>query len=99
HCRLPCLERQAIRHAMQPTRDRIALPNFSRHPGEQQERRLKDVLGVVEVTLYTAADLENHWPVPLDERHERRLVPMRDESLEELAITHVYRRGGVDQLA
>src|SRR5262249_3868118 len=56
------------------------------------ERGLERVLGVVVVAEDAAADAPHHRRVPPHERLDRRLVPVADEPLEQLAVPGRVRR-------
>ena len=60
--------------------DRAGLAN------EQQERRLKSVVGRVVVAEYAAADGQDHRPVPRHQSLERHGVPLDQEAIEQVPI-------------
>ncbi len=81
----------AVRHgdAVQPARDLLAAADRGRLPRQHQERRLEGVLGLVRVAQDAAADAQHHRPVPLHQLRERllrRLVPTRQEPVEQLLV-------------
>jgi hypothetical protein len=60
--------------------------------GEQQKGRLEDIFRIMFIALDAAADLQHHWPVPLEQGHERRLLPPLQEELQELAVARFFVR-------
>jgi hypothetical protein len=77
---------------MKPARDGIGLADRLGPAGEDEERGLKGVLGVVRIAKDLLADAQHHWSVPFHQRREGRListVPRRQETLDELAVGQV----------
>ena len=62
-------------HPVQPTGQRFPLSDRARLANQDQERRLKSVLGIVRVPQDPRRQTEDHRPVPLDQHRERRLGP------------------------
>ena len=75
--------------AVEPARDLLPAHDRGRLPGQDQEGRLEGVLGLVRIAQDAAADAQHHRPVPLHQLGEcllGRLVPTREESLEQLLV-------------
>ncbi len=91
------LGRDAQRHAVQPAADRLAPADRAGPARQDQERRLRGVLGVVVVAQDLPADAQDHRRMTIDQRRESRLVPMLDESLEQLAVGQSAGRAGPEE--
>ena len=61
-------------HPVQPARQGVALPDRSGRPGQDEERGLKRVLGIVMIAQDRVTDPLDHGPVPFQERRERQFV-------------------------
>src|SRR5262249_5333931 len=66
--------------------------------GEDEEGALEGVLGVLVVVQQVPADAKNQRAVPLHQGREGRLVPRRDEALQQLAVAELPDRLRVAQL-
>ncbi len=80
----PRLGRDPQRDAVQPAPDRLAAADRTSLTGQDQERRLRCILGVVLVVEYLPADAQDHRSVAIHQRREgclSRLVPLLGESL------------------
>jgi hypothetical protein len=86
----PCVQRQTLGDRAQPAADRIP-PGYPRPglAGQDQERRLNDVLGLMLVTKDAPAGPEHPGAVALHERRERRLLAGRDKTLQKRRVGHV----------
>jgi len=73
-------------YAVEPTAQRGCLANGSGLAGEDQERGLPGVLGVVWVTERPPAHAEDQRSVAFDEHGESGVVLVADESLQQLAV-------------
>lgn len=71
---------------MQPATERFTPPDRMRLGRQDQERRLKGVLGQVPIADDTPAHGPNHLGMPPEQRGERLLVVMPDESFQQLPI-------------
>jgi hypothetical protein len=67
-------------------------------PGEHEERRLKGVLGVVQVAQDAPAQPQHHRPVPRHQDRERRLIALADEALQQDRIGSGVQRVPGEQL-
>ena len=78
------------RHAEEPARHRVGPADRAGPLRQHQERRLRGVLGVVEVGHRGAADAQDHRSVPLHQRRERRggvvITPPGPVPLQQLAV-------------
>ncbi len=72
--------------AVEPARERAGRPDRPGAAGEDDERGLGRVVGVVRVAEHAPADVADHRSVPPDDRLERRLAPAVDEALQQLAV-------------
>jgi hypothetical protein len=66
-------------------------------PGEDEERGLKRILGLVMIAQDRMTDPLDHGPVPLYERRERQFVTPRYEHLQQLPVTHSGDRPGFEE--
>ncbi len=85
----PGLGRNSQRHAVQPAADRLAATDRVGPTCQDQECRLRRVLGIVLVAQHLPADPQDHRPMAIDQRREgrfRRLVPLLCEPFEQLAV-------------
>jgi hypothetical protein len=85
---------------VEPRRDRVAAPDRPGRAGQDEERRLERVFGVVRVAEQAATDAKDHRPVPLDERGEGqfpRLARPGREAIEQLAVRQATDRADVEQ--
>jgi hypothetical protein len=80
-------------HAVQPARHPVARHDARRLAGQDEERRLEAVLGVVGVRQQAPADAHHHRPVAAHQRRERRLVAPGQERFQQPAVGH--RVGGL----
>ena len=83
------LGRDANRDGVQPAADHLSAPDRSRPPGQDQERRLGSVLGVVDVAKELPARRQDHRRMPLDQGREsgfRRLPAPGVEAIQQLRI-------------
>jgi hypothetical protein len=71
---------------VEPAAQGLPLADGSGPAGQQQERGLEAVLGVFHPAEHPPADAEDHRPVPLEERCERRLVSPAEVGREQLAV-------------
>ena len=79
-------------NAMKPARDGIGLADRRGPAGEDEERGLKGVLGVVRIAKDLLADAQHHRCVPFHQRREGRLIgPVLavNEPLDELGVGQV----------
>jgi hypothetical protein len=77
------LDRQAMRHPVEPAGERLIDPERSGSSEEDQERRLKRILGIDRVAEDIAADRPDQRPVPRHEHGERFFVMLIDEPAEQ----------------
>ena len=81
------LDRDPVADPVQPAGERAADPERAGLAGQQQERRLEGVLGVVRVAEHLAADRQDHPPVPADQGLRTPPDRRRDlEPLEQLGV-------------
>jgi len=71
---------------VQPTADGIVAPDLARPAGQDQEGGLKNVLGVVGIAKHPPGNAKNHASMPLDKNYESLFLPLRQETLKELAV-------------
>jgi hypothetical protein len=74
---------------VEPSSQRIGHPDVGRPLDQDQEGRLKRVVGILGVGEHAAADAEHHRSVPLDEDRKRqfpRLVAAGTEQLQKLPV-------------
>ena len=79
HGRLEC-------HPVEPVAELLPRHDRSRLPGEDQERRLEGVFGVVVIPEDAAADAPDERPVSLDDRLEGRGVTPFHEPIQQLPV-------------
>ena len=68
--------------------------------GQDQECRLKGILGVMQVAKRVLTDAQDHRPMPLDERFKRVLsgrIALRHEPLEQLLVGHAGGRAFAEE--
>jgi hypothetical protein len=73
---------------VQPAGQGRSARNAAGFPRQGQKRRLKTILGVVEIEQNSPANAEHQSLVPPDEKFERRLVAGGRESLQQLSVVH-----------
>ena len=71
---------------MQPTGYRFAAPDGARFSGQQQERRLKGVFGILGMTSDSPTYTQNHRPVTIHQSGKRFLFLQCGKSLQEARI-------------
>ena len=76
------LDRDPVADPVQPARERAADPQRAGLAGQEQERRLEGILGVVRVAEHLAADRQDHPTVAADQGLEGRPIPQGLEPLE-----------------
>ena len=86
-------------HPVQPARQRVTPPDRSGRPGQDEERGLERVLGIVMIAQDLLADPLDHGPVPFHERRERQLVTPGYEHLQQLPVAHPGDRPGLEEEA
>ena len=72
--------------AVEPGPQHVALADRPGLLDQDQERRLEGIGDVVRIVQDAPADAQHHRPVPMEDRLERRLVAMGEESLQELGL-------------
>ena len=70
----------------EPAPDRAPIPDRCGPAGEDQERRLERIFGVVRVAEDRAADAQDHRAVPVHQDGERGLVPPGQEAIQQLPV-------------
>ncbi len=75
-----------MRDAIKPVGEHRRGSDRSRLAGEDEERGLEGVLGIVVVAEDAPADAQDHRPMPPDDRLERRLIATCDEPFEQIAV-------------
>ena len=93
------LDRDAVRHAVQPAAQGLAPPDRAGLLDQDEEGRLEGVLGVVGVAEDAAADREHHRPVPRHQGLERRRIGLGEEAVEELGVGQPGDRPAAEQVA
>ena len=97
----PRPRRDPSRHAVEEPPEVPARPDRPGTPGQNEERRLEGVLGVARVAEAPPADAQDHRPVAVDHRRERRLGrdagllrlgPPGHEAVEQLVVRQPRRR-------
>ena len=88
----PCGD--AAGDAVEPGGERVGRSDRAGRAGEDQERRLGGILGLVVVAGDLPAGAPDHRPVPLDEGRERRLGDVRRTAEEALEQGTVREAGG-----
>ena len=91
--------RDAEGHPVQPARQRVTLPDRSGRPGQDEERGLKSVLGIVMIAQDRMTDPLDHGPVPFQQRRERQLVTPGHEHLQQVPVAHSGDRPGLEEEA
>jgi hypothetical protein len=81
-----CFQSGTVGHAIQPATQRILSRNGPGFASEDEESRLKGVLGVVLVQQDTMADAHNHRAVPFEQCLEGVAIAMLDEQSKQLPI-------------
>jgi DNA-directed RNA polymerase subunit RPC12/RpoP len=84
--RRPRLQGRPVRHAVQKAADRLALGDRVCLADEDEEGRLKGVLGVRRVFQDAPADAQDHRPVPADQRLEGVLVALGEEARQQQRV-------------
>src|SRR6516162_9073603 len=74
-------------HAIEPAGDRVLCMDRPRFAGEDEERCLEGVLGVVLMSQNTSTNTHDHGAVPIEQRREGIAVAMLDEERKQLPIT------------
>ena len=82
----PRLHGRLVRHAVEPVAELLPWHDRSRLAGEDEERRLEGVLGVVVVPEDPAADAPDHRAVAMDDRLEDGPLPPVHEAIQELRV-------------
>jgi hypothetical protein len=80
------LHGRSIRDPVQPTGDRVALPDRPGAPRQDEEGGLEGVLRVLLVPQHTPAHAQHHRPVAGDNRGEGRLVAPVGEVVQQLPV-------------
>src|SRR5205823_4556023 len=78
--------RQVIGHLVQPAPEGVALLDRAGPTRQDQERGLECVLSVLFVTQDAAADAQDEWSMPPNQRGESSFFALRGEALQELAV-------------
>ncbi len=86
-------------HAVQPARQRVAPPDRSGRPGQDEERGLESVLGLVMIAQDRLTDPTDHGPVPFHQRRERQLVSPGCEHLQQVPVADSRDRPGLEEEA
>src|SRR5271166_2368493 len=73
-CCRPRLHGRLMRHAVKPVADHLSLPDRPCLTNEDEEGRLKGILGVVVVAKDTATDTPDHRSVPPHKRFNSGIV-------------------------
>jgi hypothetical protein len=68
------LQRQAVRHPVEPATHRLLPPQRGGLAAEDQKGRLEGILGVLQMAKDMTADTQDHWPVPLHKGRECTVV-------------------------
>jgi hypothetical protein len=66
-------------------------------PGQDQERGLEGILGVVVIAQDLATHPLHHRPVPLDQRREGGFLPTAHEPVEQLPIAEANNRADLEK--
>ncbi|MBI1831634.1 MAG: hypothetical protein HYR84_09315 [Planctomycetes bacterium] len=82
----PGANRGLIGDAVQPIADQLARPNRGRLANENQERRLKGILGIVEIAEHAQAYAEHHRTVAAHQQLERPFLLATEEGVQQLPI-------------
>src|SRR5262249_31971038 len=93
----PGLERDVVRHLVQPAAQGAAVADGTSLSRQHEEGGLEGVLGVVAVAEQPAADAEHHRAVPLHQPAEGQFVALSEEPVEQLAVRGVL--AGADETA
>ena len=88
----PRPEGGAVGDAVQPAGDGLAVGHGGGLPGQHEEGRLKGILGVLGVAQHTAADGQDHRPVPPHKGGEGAVVAAGDEPSEQLPVRQAAHR-------
>jgi RNA polymerase sigma factor (sigma-70 family) len=86
HLRTDC---DAIRGAVEIAGHGRPVADLGRVAGQDEERRLKGIFGVVGVRQDASADAEDHRPVPAQQRVECRFIPALREPFQEAAVRRI----------
>ena len=76
---------------MQPGRQRFGVTHRGRFAGQDQERRLKGILRLVNISQDAPAHVEHERAMTNYQRRESRLIPGRDEAAQECGVTDLVR--------
>jgi hypothetical protein len=82
----PRVQGNAMRDAVQPAGDRVALGDGIRLAQQHQEGGLEGVISIGGVAQDAAADVPDHRPVPQQQRLECRLVAVVGEADQQVAV-------------
>ena len=82
---------------MKPRADLLAGDDRSRSSGEDEERRLERILGVVVIAEDPVANAPDHRGVTVDEGLENRLFAVHKETFQKLAIGQPVDRPQAEQ--
>src|SRR6516162_6986171 len=75
------------RDPVKPGSERRLLVNRGGLACQNQESRLKSVLGTMQVAEHLAADAKHQGPMALEDRSEGRFITLGDELPEQFAVT------------
>jgi hypothetical protein len=96
----PGLQCRAVSDAIEPVRKLFRLLDLGRSSSENQESRLKRILGILLMPGHPPSHRQNHPPVPSDQLREGILIPARSEPTKKIAVRTVSRfQGNPEQLA
>ena len=76
----------------QPAAEGLPAPDRSGLADQDQERGLESVLHVIGVAEHDAAGAQHLRTVPPDQGRKRRLIPPREEPIQELAVGETGQR-------
>jgi hypothetical protein len=85
-------QRQPIGDAIEPADQVGAVADGRGFLGQSEKRGLEDILGRVRVDDDALGKTQNHGPMPPDEEFEGGLIPVPDETVQELGVADDARR-------
>jgi hypothetical protein len=86
-------ERNPVGDPMQPGRQRFRGINFRSLTGQDEEDRLKGILGIVHIAQNAPANMVHQGAVPIDQSCKRRFISIGDESVQKPGVgVQVYLR-------
>jgi hypothetical protein len=83
-----CPQSNALGHAVEPVRQRLAFTNGGCPSHKDDKRRLQCILGQMRVAQHAPADGQDHWAVALDQDREGCLLAAGHETPQQFRVRH-----------